>query len=88
MNILMIGGNFRAMVEDVRAGLTSGIIDKAHMSTGHFTLKDGSSIRVISVQNSHDMERLRGLRPDFVIEHPSFPRDERLYSLLRVYTRR
>lgn len=89
MRILMVGGNYSAMIDDVVYGLSPSAIEKK-MTVGHpqFELKDGSTIWIFKVQRSLDLKALRGLRFDFVIEHPSFPRDARLYQELRAYTQR
>lgn len=89
MRILMVGGRYQAMMDDAIYGLNASAIEQK-ISVGYpqFKLKDGSEIWVIQVQNSLDLEKLRGLRFDFVIEHPSFPRDARLHQELRAYTNR
>lgn len=81
----MVGSNYAAMREDVRSGLTPSSIKKIELTSGRVFLKDGSEIHIIMVQNMMDLDRVRGVRYDFVITHESFPRDIELYHALRTY---
>lgn len=85
MKILMVGARHRAMMEDVRAGLAPSSIEKIETSGNRVLLKDGSEIHVVMVRNMMDLERVRGVRYDFVVTHESFPRDIELYHALRAY---
>lgn len=88
MKILMVGTNFRAMIDDVRHGLNPNSIRQFRINSGLFELTDESTIRVIRIEKPHDFDQIRGVRFDLVLEHSSFPRDAEMFATLRAYTHR
>lgn len=73
MKILMFGGRYSTMVEEIRQSINVNSLE-SRRSNGldQFTMKDGSSIHIAVINHIHDVNKLRGLRFDLIIEHPSF----------------
>lgn len=88
MRILMVGSNFQAMWDDVRYAASPRSISLVRVTSRTVTFTDGSVVHVERVSGMDDLHKLRGQRFDFVIEHPSFPRDVELYAALHAITQR
>lgn len=84
MKILMFGGRYSTMMDEVRQNLNVNSLE-SRRSNGldQFTMKDGSTIHVAIINHMHDVDKLRGLKFDLIIEHPSFCKNIDILYFLR-----
>lgn len=83
MQILMIGGNMTAMRHSVELLSGPGTIVGVMHHRNLFKMRDGSEIHLCVIKKERDVECLRGMRFDMIIEHDTFPRSLHLLELTR-----
>lgn len=82
MRILMIGSNTSDMLHEVLSN--SAHVQQVRQTSASVEYANGVTVECKRVCNPQDVELLRGVRYDFIIEHSSFCRDYELLCLIRM----
>lgn len=83
MKALMIGGQMHAMKEAIQFMSAPGSIKQILHHRNIVYMQDGSEIHMCVVKTELDIEYLRGLRFDLIVEHSTFPRSRHLLEMIR-----
>lgn len=83
MKALMIGGQMHAMKGAILFGAHRDSIQEILHHRNLIRMKDGSEVHMCVIRSERDVEYLRGLHFDWIIEHKTFPKSIYLLQLVR-----